>query len=452
MKLSTVERAKLYARIILMVAACTVAGTAIAQSVVDRAKALLRDGKAQEAYALLEPASDQLNDAESAYLLGIAALDSGRSGLAVIALERSLGYDPNFAPARAELVRALLASGESDQARAELARLQGVQVPPEVRQKLTQLETRLAAVADVARRRTSGIAGYVEAETGYDSNINTGANSRTIAIPLFGGATATLDTVFAHKSSTFAGLGTGIVAYNEVQPGLRIFAGADLKGRYNFEKLGDVHYAINYWTGNAGARWQTGAHTVTGAVTYLENKVGGQRLDQQAGAYGQYQYQLDPNNEVGLFLQWLDQKHPIQRSLDTELTLIGTGWRRGLEGSGTPILSLAAYYGDDQEKGTDLSVGRRIYGGRIGFERRLDIGARFYTSLAYQESRYGGENIFFLKKREDKRTDFSVGLAFTPAKDWTLTPQFLWTRNRSNIPVVDFTREQLLVTLRRDFY
>jgi hypothetical protein len=138
--------------------------------------------------------------------------------------------------------------------------------------------------------------------------------------------------------------------------------------------------------------------------------------------------------------------------LDTELTLIGAGWRRGLEGSGTPILSLAVYYGDDQEKGTDPSVGRRLYGGRISFERRLDIGARFYASLAYQESKFGGENIFFLTRREDKRTDFSVGLAFTPAKDWTLTPQFVWTRNRSNIPVVDFTREQLLVTLRRDFY
>jgi len=93
------------------------ATNAFAQSVVDRAKALLREGKAREAYELLEPAAGELNDAESSYLLGIAALDSGKSGLAVLAFERALGYDPTFAPARAELVRALIASGETDQAR-----------------------------------------------------------------------------------------------------------------------------------------------------------------------------------------------------------------------------------------------------------------------------------------------------------------------------------------------
>ena len=41
---------------------------------------------------------------------------------------------------------------------------------------------------------------------------------------------------------------------------------------------------------------------------------------------------------------------------------------------------------------------------------------------------------------------------FLPWKDWTLTPQYVYMRNDSNIPVIDFDRHQLLVTLRRDFY
>lgn len=439
----------------LVVIACAIAGTAFAQSVVDRAKQLLREGKAKEAYELLEPNSGQLNDAESAYLLGIAALDSGKPGLAVIALERSLSYDANFTPARAELVRALLATGETDQARLELQQLQAAQVPPEVRQKLAALDGQLAQAAELSRRKTSGIQGYVEAEFGWDSNINTGSNSRTVAIPLFGGATATLDQVFTKKASAFAGIGGGAVAFKELQPGLRIFGGLDLRSRYNFEKVGDTSFEMNYWAANAGVRWQNGGHTLTGATTFLENHVGGNRLDEQFGFYGQYQYQLDSNNEVGLFGQWLDQKHPIQRSLDTELTLIGVGWRRGLEGEGTPILSLAAYVGDDREQGNDPAVGRRMVGGRIGYERRLELmgfGTRLITSLAYQKSRYKGENIFFFTIREDRRTDAAIGLAFTPWKDWTVTPQYVYTRNDSNIPVIDFSRHQLLVTLRRDFY
>ena len=126
------------------VAIACFAGTALAQSVVDRAKVLLREGNAAKAFELLDPVADQLNDAESAYLHGISALDSGKAGLAIISFERALAYDPGFAPARAELVRALVATGETDQARIELARLANVQVPPEVRQKLAVLDTELA--------------------------------------------------------------------------------------------------------------------------------------------------------------------------------------------------------------------------------------------------------------------------------------------------------------------
>ena len=91
-------------------------------------------------------------------------------------------------------------------------------------------------------------------------------------------------------------------------------------------------------------------------------------------------------------------------------------------------------------------------GARLGYERTLPFGARLITSLARQWSWYGGENIFFLRTRDDVRTDAFVGLAFTPWKDVTVTPQYVLTRNSSNIPVVDFTRHQFLVTIRKDFY
>src|SRR3954468_5044077 len=52
---------------------------ALAQTATERARNLLREEKAQQAFELLEPQADQLADAESAYLLGIAALDVGRA-------------------------------------------------------------------------------------------------------------------------------------------------------------------------------------------------------------------------------------------------------------------------------------------------------------------------------------------------------------------------------------
>lgn len=446
-----VRPVRIFSRALLLALVCAFAGTVAAQGVVDRAKQLLREGKAQEAFELLEPAADQLNDAQSAYFLGIAALDSGRAGLAVMALERALAYDANFAPARAELVRALIATGETDQARMELRRLATVQVPPEVREKLNALERQIVEVVDVARQRTRGVSGYIEGEAGYDSNVNAGANTRSFAIPLFGGATATLDPVFQKHGSTFGGVAGGFMAFNEVQPGLRIFAGVDAKFRYSFEKIENSNYHTHYWTGSAGARFQRNANTFTAALSFLENYVGSLKFDKQWGVYAQWQRQIDANNEIGVFGQWLDQTHPVQRTLDTELRLAGVGWRHAIQGVGSPALTFSAYVGDDDEQGTDPAVGRRIVGARAAFERDLEIGARLFAGLAHQESRYGGENLFFFRKREDKRTDLSVGLAFVPYKDVRVMPQYLYTRNRSNIPVVDFARHQLLVTVRRDF-
>src|SRR4051812_23571635 len=284
---------------------------ALAQTATERARNLLREGKAQQAFELLEPQADQLADAESAYLLGIAALDVGKAGLAIMAFERALAYDPAYAIARAELVRALVETGETDQARRELARLLDVNadVPPQVKPKLMQLQQQLAAVEDVARRRTSGVSWYVEAEAGYDSNINTGANSATFPVPLFGGATVTLANIFQKHDSLFGGMGIGFVAYNEIQPGLRVFGGMDGKVRADLRQFNNDDYYTSLWSGNGGARLQRGAHTFSGAFTYLENRVISQIFDRQKGFYAQWQMQVDQYNEVGLFGQLLDQQH-----------------------------------------------------------------------------------------------------------------------------------------------
>src|SRR3546814_1706558 len=62
-----------------------------------------------------------MGDPEFDYQLGMAALDAGRYGEAVIALQRVLAVQPNNAPARAELARAYALDGDIDTARAEFA-------------------------------------------------------------------------------------------------------------------------------------------------------------------------------------------------------------------------------------------------------------------------------------------------------------------------------------------
>ena len=91
------------------------ASGAIADELAD-AKALIKAGDSAKAYELLEAAEEIAGTPEFDYVLGISALDSGRPGIALFALERVLAEEPNHVFARAELVRALLLLGEREEA------------------------------------------------------------------------------------------------------------------------------------------------------------------------------------------------------------------------------------------------------------------------------------------------------------------------------------------------
>src|SRR5260221_6187151 len=77
------------------------------QADIARAKALVDQGKPAEAYEILAPLEDKLSgDVEFDYLLGVAALDSGKPDRATLAFERVLAVNPNFAGARLDMARA----------------------------------------------------------------------------------------------------------------------------------------------------------------------------------------------------------------------------------------------------------------------------------------------------------------------------------------------------------
>src|SRR3546814_19492098 len=67
---------------------------------------------------LAAQAEGRIGDPEFDYQLGMAALDAGRYGEAVIALQRVLAVQPNNAPARAELARASALHRDIDTPRA----------------------------------------------------------------------------------------------------------------------------------------------------------------------------------------------------------------------------------------------------------------------------------------------------------------------------------------------
>lgn len=123
------------------------------------ADALIRNGKPAEAYALLEPLeSGRSGEVRFDYLLGIAALDSGKPDKAVRALERVLAIDPDFTGARLDMARAYYQLGDLPRARSEFETVLKRNPPENVQATINKY---LAAMDSGAQAKQSAPASVV---------------------------------------------------------------------------------------------------------------------------------------------------------------------------------------------------------------------------------------------------------------------------------------------------
>ena len=419
---------------------------------VDDAKALLMAGKAAEGAALLERDLPQhLEEAEYNYLLGIALLDSGKPGAAVFALERVLFLNPQHGPARAELARALIALTEFDAARRELQQVKQTPMPAEVAIKVDALLAELdKAIANRAEDRGAAtFAAYVEGELGYDTNINTATNSSSVMIPLFG-LPASLNGYARSQASWVTGVNTGIAAQKRVSDDVDIFGRVDGRFRYHPNK---EEFATTSLAGGGGVRLTRGTDQFSVGVSHSVYYIGQYRNDEQYGVYAQWQRELGRQDVVGAFGQYLRANHPIATALNTGLYLVGGTWTHAYFTRGDPRMTLTVWAADDQERNVlDSTVGRTFYGVKAAGEYNLQENWKAFASVAAQPSRYGGQSIFFSVKRQDSRYDLNFGVAYKPERAWTITGQYSYLRNDSNVAVNDFSRQQILLTGRRDFF
>ena len=186
-------------------------------------------------------------------------------------------------------------------------------------------------------------------------------------------------------------------------------------------------------------------------MTSFTYYIGDYRNTDQRGIYGQWQRELSMQDTIGVFGQFVRVDQPLAPILNTNLYLLGGTWTHAYQALGAPVISVIAFVGKDEDRNNNPLASRTFYGAKVGGEYRYGA-VKLFSSLALQQSRYGGTDPFFLVKREDTRTDFAVGAAYKPERNWTLTAQLLHTRNQSKVAFSDFERQQLLFTARRDFF
>lgn len=134
---------------------------------------LIKKGKPADAYALLKPLEfNRSGEARFDYLLGIAALDSGKPDKALLAFERVLAVDKDFTSARLDMARAYYQLGDLPRARIEFEEVIK-QNPPEAARATIRKYLDKIVVQEQAKR--PHIAGEIESTPGHDGKIGSAA-------------------------------------------------------------------------------------------------------------------------------------------------------------------------------------------------------------------------------------------------------------------------------------
>jgi tetratricopeptide (TPR) repeat protein len=422
-------------------------GVARADAVTDNARALIEKGDAKAAYALLEPLEPQrAGDPEYDFLLGLSALEIGKNTNAVFALERVLAVNPNHVRARAEIARAYLALGETGTAKQEFESVKQQGVPPEVAVTIDRL---LSAVERIEDEGRTTVRGYAEATIGHDTNVNSATAASGITVPAFGGPVLTLTPASRQQSDTFETVAAGINVRHPFSKEWALVAG--LNGNKRMNNHHQDTFDTGQIDGHLGLVRTYGRDVFSAVLQYNQLWVDNDRYREAAGFTAQWQHNYNARTQSNFYVQYSNLRYPSEDVRNADRFVIGANFAHALAGFKTVFYG-GAYLGEEVVKDDSVPhLGHVLYGARAGAQHEFHRDAKAFVNLGYEHRRYGGEHPMLLRTRDDNQWNFGVGVAWTPAKNWIVTPQFQYTDNRSNLDINRFRREIVSVTLRREF-
>lgn len=415
-----------------------------------RADALMKQGKAAEAYSLLEPFEfEQSGNIKFDYLLGIAALDSGKPDKATLAFERVLAVDPNFAGARIDMGRAYFQLGDTTRAKVEFETVLAQSPPPAARATITNY---LAAIEKQESAKKTRATGYFEITAGHDSNVNFATSQSQIAVPALGNLIFTLSPTGVEASDSYFGSAFGGEVSHQVKPTLALYAGADVRSRANRSERNFNSVSTD---GRAGIAFGEGANVVRLGVLAGKYDLNGKTNRDTSGINAEWRHMLNPTSQLSVFGQYARFRFEQSISVnDFNQSTYGANWLHIVnQGKG---LIMASLFTGDERAPLRADGGKRFNGLRLGGQVQLGERTELFAGLGAQSSRYQLANAAFSSPtesltRDDRQFDVNLGVNWHYDKLWTLRPQIAYIRNNSNIAIYQFDRTDLSITIRRDF-
>lgn len=413
------------------------------EPVVAQAVALQAQGKAAEAYALLAPlVAERAGDPDYDYALGLAAADSGHRGAAIAAFQRVLAAQPKNGQARAELARVYALSGDIDTARAQFDTVNSdPTVPDPVRQRLSRL------VRDYDRQIAGGgrqFDGFLDAEAGYDSNVNTATNLTSITLPIFSFLGPAALTGAATRNDD---------GYAQVQGGVSASTGFSRQTRGYLSALGSLR--DNF----ASRAFDQAAVTVTGGVSHQTATGNAVSLSAQGqrfwlghdgyrfgtGALGQYTHRLEGGRALAAQLQY------FRFDYDGDPLRDASRYAGTLTYSDRTSFASAGGGYERTVRGGARQLGYWFAAGQAGVEQPVSANLALLLGASAEHRDYDSSDPLFLTGRRDTQLDVTAGVRVIVTDALSLRPRVTLTRNFSNIDLYEYRRFTAALGFRLQF-
>ena len=419
--------------------------------VLDGAIELLKAGRADDVYVMLEPLEvEAAGDLVYDYLLATAALGSNRPSKATFVYERILAVAPNYVQVRADMGRAYFALGDYGRAKIEFEAVLAIQnLPPDLRGTVEQYAK--AAEANDQNKATL-LTGYLELGFGNDSNIKSINKSETIAYPGNPSIPVPAGTYSnqGSKIDNYTTLGLGGELSHRLSAQWGVYAGADYRGRAYQHFCENTCYAS--LDGRSGLSYTNGAWLLRAGMTsgvFTLNDVAfrdslGVSLDWKLVMASSSQLSLGFSSNRASYLSIGTV------SENTQTNSLSAGWLSSI-GDGSGVFSISVSGGTELALRGRSDGNKEFYGPRFLFQKSFNPQWGGYITTGSAYSKYSGTNILYGVSREESFTDFALGATWTLRKGVSVRPQVSYIRNSSNADLYAYDKTDVSVNLRLDY-
>lgn len=427
-------------------AAAVMAGAQCAQGApADEVRSLLDQGRAREAYDLARRHPEELGKPEFDFYYGIAAVDSGRAGEGVLALERYIVRFPDNDRARLELARAYFVLGELVRARDEFERVLRRNPPPQVQATIDRFMDSIRA--QETRYRTTATF-HLELGGGYDSNVNSGIGNPVISVPTLG--VVQVAQAGVKSADRFLHLGAGAQLSHPVAPGVSLLGGANAEGKLHSNTF-DQQFDQTSLTAYGGASYLKERNLLRGTLSLSTLSVDYDRFRETVSLGGEWHRQLGEFDTASVFGQYALLEYPSSPVRDADFYGLGAGWRHAFVGALQPVFQVQALYGREENdaKPTRDDLSRDLYTLRGGLSLTPAPRWGISVGLTYTKSRFDEADPLFATRRDDDYYGAELGASYSLTKQLSVRLDYLHSDNKSNIALYDYSRD--VITLRARF-